>query len=49
MINGIMLALIILAAVLGNITFYIIYKQLSLMYMIYSLSICSFMTFLLFL
>lgn len=49
MINEVMLLLLILAAIFGNIYFYIIYKQLSLTYLIYSLLICTFMTFLLFL
>ncbi|EPN0949894.1 hypothetical protein, partial [Listeria monocytogenes] len=49
MINKVMLLLIILAAIFGNIYFYIINRQLSLTYLIYSLLICTVMTFLLFL
>lgn len=49
MINKVMLLLIILAAIFGNIYFYIIDRQLSLTYLIYSLLICTVMTFLLFL
>lgn len=49
MINKVMLLLIILAAIFGNICFYIINRQLSLTYLIYSLLICTVMTFLLFL
>lgn len=48
MINKVMLLLIILAAIFGNIYFYIINRQLSLTYLIYSLLICTVMTFLLF-
>lgn len=49
MINKVMLLLIILAAIFVNIYFYIINRQLSLTYLIYSLLICTVMTFLLFL